>query len=310
MGYAIDPELAAATALLPEVDLTDPVTARKVLEEVLLELGETDESGVAVTEHHVEREDGPPVPVRVYRPDDAVPAAILSIHGGGFVSGSVDIDHGWNLRLARGTGAVVVAVGYRLAPETPFPGGLEDCYAALGWLAERADELGVDPERVSVSGISAGGGLAAALTLLARDRGGPRIRFQYLSVPELDDRLETRSSRDFVDTPVWSRPLAELSWDHYLGPGRRGTDDVSPYAAPARATDLSGLPPAYVAAMEFDPLRDEDVAYALRLVEAGVPVELHLFSGTFHGSSLVEHARQSQRELDEAVVVFQRALGL
>jgi acetyl esterase/lipase len=204
----------------------------------------------------------------------------------------------------------VVAVEYRLAPETPFPGGLEDCYTALRWLAAEAGDLGVDPDRIAIAGYSAGGGLCAALALLARDRGGPRIRFQYLGVPEVDDRLETRSSREFVDTPVWNRPLAELSWDHYLGVGKRGGDDVSPYAAPARATDLTGLPPAYISAMEFDPLRDEGIAYAMKLIDAGVPVELHVFPGTFHASVLVAFAQQSQREAAEEVVVLRRALGL
>jgi acetyl esterase/lipase len=178
---------------------------------------------------------------------------------------------------------VVASVEYRLAPEHPFPAGLEDCYAGLTWLAAHADELGVDPARIAIHGISAGGGLCAALALLARDRGGPAIAFQYLGVPEVDDRLETRSARDFVDTPVWNRPRAEISWDSYLGPGRRGGADVSPYAAPARATDLSGLPPALVIVGGADGFRDEDIEYATRLLQAGVPTELHVYPGAYHG---------------------------
>jgi acetyl esterase len=154
---------------------------------------------------------------------------------------------------------VVVSVEYRLAPEDPFPAGLEDCYAALVWLHESAAELGVDGDRIAVVGRSAGGGLAAALALVTRDRHGPALCFQCLAIPELDDRLDTPSMQAFVDTPLWNRPLAEASWRHYLGDDR---SDVSPYAAPARATDLSGLPPAYVSTMEFDPLRDEGIAYA------------------------------------------------
>lgn len=308
MDYAIDPELAAALHLLPDVDLSDLPTARKMMDEMALQEMVVDETGVTVTARHAVREDGTELTLRVYRPDDAAPAAVLTLHGGGFMFGSLHTDHARNVRLARRTGVVVVAVEYRLAPETPFPGGLEDCYLALEWLAAHAAELGVDPDRVAVNGHSAGGGLATALTLLTRDRGGPRIRFQFLSVPEVDDRLETRSSRDFVDTPLWNRPRAELSWNHYLGEDRG--DDVSPYAAPIRAEDLSGLPPAYISVMEFDPLRDEGIAYALRLIEAGVPVELHVFSGTFHGSHMIEHAQQTQRELDEEVAVLRRALGL
>jgi acetyl esterase/lipase len=136
---------------------------------------------------------------------------------------------------------------------------VQDCL--LSWFAAHAAELGVDPERIAIHGGSAGGGLCAALALLARDRGGPSIAFQYLGIPELDDRLGTLSMTTFIDTPSWNRPAAIRSWDAYLGEGRRGNDDVSPYAAPARATDFSGLPPAYISAMEFDPLRDEDIAY-------------------------------------------------
>jgi acetyl esterase len=218
--------------------------------------------------------------------------------------------HPHNLWMARELGVVVVSVDYRLAPEHPFPAGLEDCYAGLVWTAKNADALGVDADRIAIHGISAGGGLCAAMALLARDRGGPAIAFQYLGVPEIDDRLETGSMRDFLDTPVWNRPAAIVSWDSYLGPGKRGTADVPVYAAPAQATDLTGLPPAYVSAMEFDPLRDEDIAYAQALLAAGVPTELHLFPGTFHGSSIVATAAVTKREADEALTVLRRALAL
>jgi acetyl esterase len=209
-----------------------------------------------------------------------LPAAIFNVHGGGFIIGNLDIDHANNLRYTREIGVVVVSVDYRLAPEAPYPAGLEDCYAALVWTAKNAAELGVDPARIAIHGGSAGGGLCAALALLARDRGGPAIAFQYLGVPELDDRLGTPSMRAFVDTPMWNKPRAEISWDCYLGPGVRGGADVPVYAAPARATDLAGLPPAYVSVMEFDPLRDEGIAYAQALLAAGVTTELHLFPGT------------------------------
>jgi acetyl esterase len=149
-----------------------------------------------------------------------------------------------------------------------------------------------------VGGESAGGGLAAAGALLARDRGGPALCLQYLAVPELDDRLETPSMRAFIDTPVWNRPIAEISWNHHLGgENRRGGQDVSPYAAPAHAGGLAGLPPALVTVAEFDPLRDEGLAYAQRLVHSGVPTELHLYPGTFHGSGMIGDAAISKRML-------------
>jgi acetyl esterase len=144
---------------------------------------------------------------------------------------------------------------------------------------------------------------------MARDRGGPRLCFQMLHIPELDDRLETPSMRAFTDTPLWNRPLAEESWKHYLGEGVTG-DDVSPYAAPSRAGDLSGLPPTYISTAEMDPLRDEGILYGLRLLQAGVSVELHQFPGTFHGSSLVATAAVSRRGREEASVVLRRVLGL
>jgi acetyl esterase/lipase len=232
------------------------------------------------------------------------------VHGGGFILGDLDTDHARNVQLCRELGVVVVSVDYRLAPEDPYPAALEDCYVGLQWMAKHAADLGIDPERIAIHGISAGGGLCAALALLARDRGGPAICFQYLSMPEVDDRLQTPSMRALVDTPLWNRPNAVVSWDSYLGKGVPGTADVPVYAAPARATDLSSLPPAYVSAMHFDPLRDEGIAYALALLAAGVTVELHLFPGTFHGSSMLDRAVISQRELTEEVAVLRRGLCL
>jgi acetyl esterase/lipase len=204
----------------------------------------------------------------------------------------------------------VVSVDYRLAPETPFPGALEDVYAGLAWTAAHATDLDIDPERIAIQGTSAGGGLCAALALLARDRGGPHIAFQFLSAPEPDDRLTTRSMTEFTDTPMWSRPRAVMSWDAYLGHALVGTDNVPIYAAPARTSDLAGLPPAYVSVMHFDPLRDEGVAYALAMLAAGVSVELHLFPGTFHGSMVIQDAAIPKREQTEAIAVLRQALAL
>jgi acetyl esterase/lipase len=203
----------------------------------------------------------------------------------------------------------VVSVEYRLAPEHPYPAALHDCYAALSFLHAEAAALGVDTDRVALMGASAGGGLAAATAMLARDLGGPPVCFQMLQIPELDDRLETASMRAFVDSPVWNRPLAEQSWEAYLGP-LHGTADVPAHAAPARAEDLSGLPPAYVSTAEHDPLRDEGILYALRLLQAGVSVELHQFPGTFHGSALVTSAAVSRRAQGEVAAVLRRVLGV
>lgn len=312
----LDPELAAVVEWLPQIALDDPVAARRAfdeaLEAIVVELPGIET--LALEDRTVPGRDGAPdVPVRVYRPAAAdtrslLPAVVM-IHGGGFVIGSVEAEHAGAATIALDTGGVVVSVDYRLAPEHPYPAALEDCYAALCWLHDQAGALGVDPARVALVGASAGGGLAAATALYARDQGGPAVCFQLLQIPELDDRLETPSMRRFVDSPLWNRPLAVQSWQAYLGP-LSGSDDVPAYAAPARATDLSGLPPAYVSTAENDPLRDEGMDYAQRLLQAGVSVELHQFPGTFHGSALVTTAAVSRRAQREMSAVLRLALGV
>ncbi|WP_392674773.1 alpha/beta hydrolase [Streptomyces sp. LN785] len=313
--HRFDPELAAALAMMPEVDISDVDLARAAqAEQLAVVVAAADTTGVEVEEISAAGPDGAPdIRLRLYRPQGVrgpLPG-VYSIHGGGFVLGSPDVDHDWNLLLCRELAALVVSVDYRLAPEHPFPAALEDCYAGLCRLAENAGRLGVRPDRIALWGDSAGAGLAAALTLLARDRGGPAVCFQLLCSPALDDRLETPSARLFTDTPVWNRRSARLSWDAYLGYGVRGTADVSPYAAPARAAavGLSGLPPAFVSVMEFDPLRDEGIAYAGALAAASVPTELCLVPGAFHGAWAVEHAAVIRRATDEAVTALRGALA-
>jgi acetyl esterase/lipase len=310
----IDPELTGVLEVLPQIDLSDPVAARSGFAELVAGMA-SDIAGIEsldIEDRMVPGWEGDPdVGVRIYRPKSRsgpVPG-VLMIHGGGFIIGSVEAEHASAASTAIQTGAVVVSVEYRLAPEHPFPAGLHDCYSALVFLAGAAGELGVDTARLALLGASAGGGLAAATALLARDLGGPPLCFQMLHIPELDDRLETPSMRTFVDSPLWNRPLAQLSWEAYLGAGAdRG--DVSPYAAPARATDLSGLPPAYISTAENDPLRDEGILYGLGLLQAGVSVELHQFPGTFHGSALVASAAITQRAQRESAVALRRALGV
>jgi acetyl esterase/lipase len=317
MTYNYDPELAAMLDFLPDtsLDISDPVASRAGFSEMIAMLNaDLDASDVQVENREIPGPDGaPPVAVRTYTPETLqqnVPG-LLHIHGGGFVIGDLETEHGICLALCRNLGIVVVSVDYRLAPETPYPGGLEDCYCALQWLEQHSDTLHIDKSRVGIFGQSAGGGLSAATTLLSRDRQGPQLCFQFLGIPELDDRLQTPSMQQFVDTPMWNRPNAELSWDFYLGEHfARGATDVPYHAAPARCDDLTGLPPAYISTMEFDPLRDEGVLYALKLMQAGVATELHSFAGTFHGSSLFATAQVSQREAAEMMVVLRRGLNI
>lgn len=307
---AYDPELAPVVPMLPvESDWSDMQAVRAAMDEMIASLGATLPEDVRFEDRSIAGpEDAPELAVRIYTPREAEAPrpGVLYLHGGGFCFGSLDTEHAGAALAAHAAGAVVVSVDYRLAPEHPFPAGLEDCYAALGWMAGEASSLGVDPQRIAVMGSSAGGGLAAATALLARDRRGPQLCYQVLGIPELDDRLETASMRAFTDTPLWNRPNAVMSWRLYLGedPG-----EVSAYAAPARAKDLGGLPAAYVSTMEFDPLRDEGIHYAQRLLEHGVSVELHHYPGTFHGSAMVGNAAVSRRSSQEMFAALRRGIG-
>ncbi|MGF7235593.1 MAG: alpha/beta hydrolase [Frankia sp.] len=213
--------------------------------------------------------------------------ALYFIHGGGMVIGDnrlALVPDG--LDLARELGLVVVSVEYRLAPEHPHPAPVEDCYAGLTWTADHATELGIDPDRIIITGRSAGGGLAAAVALLARDRGGPALAGQMLVCPMLDDRNDTPSARQMAGRGVWDHTANETGWSALLG-ADRGGPAVSPYASPARAGDLSGLAPAFIDVGSAETFRDEDVAYATGIWQAGGVAELHVWPGGFHGSDLM-----------------------
>jgi acetyl esterase/lipase len=226
----------------------------------------------------------PPVPVRVYRPRSAVGRvpALLWIHGGGMVSGTALIDERSNLDFARTLGIVVVSVDYRLAPSAHAPAQLDDCSAALRWLVAEADALGVDVERIAVGGASAGGGLAAGLVLMEHDRAEVAVAFQLLVYPMIDDRTVVRTDHTLEGVRVWTRASNRYGWTSYLGrpPGGAG---VSEYAAPARRTDHTGLPPAWIGVGTLDLFHDEDLRYAAALRAAGVPCALEVVEGAFHG---------------------------
>ena len=294
----LDAEIAPLLELAPTLQLSvDALPAVRDLRNTQFQVELSD--GVERTDHVVSED--PHVVVRVHRPKGVAGPlpCVYSIHGGGYVLGTYEMDDARFDRLCTRFSCVGISVEYRLAPETSYPGPLEDCYAGLSWTYDHADELGVDGARIGIGGVSAGGGLAAGLALLARDRGEVPIAFQLLECPMIDDRQTTSSSR-LEGLPIWSRESNEFGWRSYLGE-LYGRADVPYYAAPARATDLSDLPPAFVSVGGADGFLAEDVDYAVRLMQAGVPTELHVYPGAPHGYALVPDsavARQSRRDID------------
>ncbi|WP_200829932.1 alpha/beta hydrolase [Microbacterium sp. SLBN-154] len=317
--YAMDEEIGAGAVLLADATLNDVDAFRKTWHRISVQSSPA--LPTDVTESTLELP-GPAgaISATVFAPAEAGEAlpGILLIHSGAFVGGSTASVRGQAIDLCREVGALVVAVEYRLAPEHPYPAAVDDCDAAWQWLSAPGSGqwlsapgsgLNVDPARLAIHGTSAGGALAIAVALRARDRGGIAPRLLFLNSPELDDRRSSASMAKFVDTPGFTARDAEISWRLYLGDITPGSDEVPADAAPARAENLRGLPPTYLALMEFDPLRDEGLAFAGKLLADEVPVELHLFPGTFHGSSALAHAEVSRRELDEEVAVLRRALS-
>jgi len=266
---------------------------------------------VSIVDHFVDGFDGHPLMVRLYTPDTDRPNSpgFYWVHGGGLILGDVSSTDPWCAEVACELDVVVASVEYRLAPESPYPIPLEDCYAGLAWFFDQAATSSIDSSKIAIGGGSAGAGLAAGLAMLAQDRGRVRPCFQLLRAPMLDDRNETRSSHLITDTRLWNRSANQVGWNAYLD-GNAGGDDVSPYAAPARATDLSGLPPAIVTVGDLDLFVDEGVAFATGLLHAGVPAELHVYPGAFHGSTgLVPESDISRRWKRDELAALDRALN-
>jgi acetyl esterase/lipase len=292
----IDPELSAALAamprelqhsLLPE-DISD---WRQGLMETLPVSDETlrRDGAVELEERQIPGPDGAPdLSVLILRPAQGSGPwpGIYHTHGGGMVLGNNRVGADELSSWVAEIGAVGVSVEYRLAPENPHPAPVEDCYAGLVWTSKHADELGIDPLRLVIAGASAGGGLAAGTALIARDRGGPALSHQILMCPMLDDRCVTPSSQELDNEGVWDRTSNVTGWTALLGDACGGPD-VSHYAAPARAQDLTGLPPAFIDVGSVETFRDEDMDYAARLSQAGISVEFHMWPGGFHGFDMV-----------------------
>ena len=307
MPHMLDPEVAAALA--PLAAMAEGVTPPAVGDVAARRQGAAAtfaymgsllpaNEGVTVARATATAPDGTAVPLRWYTPpgrsEGAPGPAILYVHGGGMILGDLDMYDPLIRAFVADSGVPALAVEYRLAPEHPHPVPVEDCYAALTWLAAHTAELGVDPARVAVMGDSAGGGLAAGVALIARDRGGPALARQILIYPMLDDRTTTPDPA-LLPFLGWTYDDNVTGWSALLG-DRAGGDDVSPYAAPARADDVSGLPPTYIDVGTLDIFCDEDVEYARRIAATGTPVELHVHPGVPHGAEAVAaHADVSRR---------------
>ncbi|HTK08287.1 MAG TPA: alpha/beta hydrolase [Ktedonobacteraceae bacterium] len=311
----VDPELAAILDQLPTVALTEEIVKQVRMSQAMSSQKLPNRPAfpdIEITERFVPGPEGAPeVRVLVYQPIavEGPRSALLWLHGGGYIMGSPEQADFTVKNMVSAVGCVAVSVDYRLAPETRHPGPVEDCYAALKWLHTHARDLGVDPTRIAIGGSSAGGGLAAALGLLARDRGEIPLVFQLLTAPMLDDRTCTLAEpHPYTGEFVWNREANHFGWTSLLGQ-EPGLPDVSPYAAAARAAQLEGLPPTFIDVGALDLFLEEDLEYARRLTRAGVPTEFHLYPGAYHGFRMVANAQVTQTAARDQLAALQRALG-
>lgn len=307
--HLVDPALRPLVEMLPRISLSADVLPAMRDRPSMLPPPDTSLASLEI--HAVPGPAGAPdITLHVFRPmnvEGTLPC-VYHIHGGGYVMGKV-ADYDPLLRpLAADLRCVVVSVEYRLAPETNFPGPIEDCYAGLAWTMANAEMLGIDSTRLGVMGQSAGGGYAAALAMMVRDRGEYALTFQHLIYPMLDDRTGMADLHPYAGEFVWTAQSNRFGWGSLLG-HEPGAGDVSPYAAPARATDLSRLPPTYIATGALDLFIDEDVDYATRLIRAGVPVELHVYPGAYHAFDVFADGPVSAQARRDSVDALRRALG-
>jgi acetyl esterase/lipase len=302
----VDPEVEAVLDAIPRLDLTDIPRAREERERLAAAARArwTPSGRVRTADRFVPGRPGEPdVRVRVHRPlGEASGGVLLWVHGGGHVLGNAEQDDPFLDGVVARTGCVALAVDWRRAPEHPYPAAVHDTYAVLAAVSDGLFGSDADPDGVVLGGASSGGGVAAGVALLARDRAEFPLAGQLLIYPMLDDRERTVSSRTVTDPRVWNHESNRIGWSAYLGELAGG--EVPAYAAPARATDLSGLPPTWLATAELDLFRDEDIDYARRLLEAGVATELHVYPGGVHGFDLFAPdaavTRRFCRERDDA----------
>ena len=309
--HLVDPQLLGILEVFPESELNEQTLATARAMEFPFPTDPVASEAVSMVRRQVPGPDGaPPVELLVYTPKAASSArpCIFHMHGGGYVAGTAASHEPLHRSLALAADCVVASVEYRLAPETPFPGAIEDCYAALAFVFAEAAKLGIDPQCVGVMGESAGGGLAASLALLARDRGQYALAFQHLIYPMIDDRTcVLREPHPYAGEFIWTAQKNHFGWASLLGVPP-GSPEVSPYAAAARATDLGGLPPAYIASAALDLFIDDNLDYARRLMRAGVPVELHVYPGAFHAFDLFPDSEVARTANRDSLAALRRVL--
>ncbi|SOC45050.1 alpha/beta hydrolase [Ureibacillus acetophenoni] len=284
----VNPELVDMLNAFPPLSL-DAELLPQIREAMAAGNQPVEQTEVSIEEVAIKSYDNEEIKVRVYKPtketDGKLPG-FLWIHGGGYVLGTAEADDALCVNIVNTANCVVVSVDYRLAPEHPYPTPIEDCYSALSWLVNNADELGVDTDKIGVGGLSAGGGLTAALTLLARDRQFPKVHIQFPLYPMIDDSNNTPSANEITDSMIWNQKLNDSGWKMYLGE-LYGKEEIPVYAAPARATDFSNLPTTYTFIGQLDPFRSETLTYVSKLAEAGIDVEFHLYPGGYHSFEIL-----------------------
>jgi acetyl esterase/lipase len=309
--YLVDSELLGTLDTLPTIDLTEELLPVIRATGLPLQIEAPAPDAADVTRRKVPGPEGAPeIEVAIYtpRPRDASLPCIFHIHGGGYITGSTAALEPIHRSLSVKASCCIVSVDYRLAPETRFPGAIEDCYAALSWLFKQAGKLGVDSARIGVMGESAGGGLAAALALLVRDRREYSLAFQHLIYPMLDDRTcVAKNPHPFAGEFLWTAHNNAFGWSALLGTAP-GSDNVSAYAAAARADDLSGLPPTFISTGALDLFLEEDMDYARRLIRQGVPVELHVYPGAYHAFDFLTNAGIAAAARRDSLAALRRFL--
>lgn len=303
-GQLVDPDLREAIAALPDLSGLSTESLPDIRQNLAAVTPLDPPVGLSVERVSLSVPgDAPDITGLLHRPATPGPhPAILNLHGGGFVAGTAEREDAAMRSLALALDAVILSISYRLAPETPFPGALDDAFAALSWLHDQAGRLAIDPARIAVRGVSAGGGLAAGLALCVRDRKGPNISFLSLVYPMLDDRTEAHA---VAGKYVWPIAANRFGWSSYLG----GIDPVPIYAAPGRAENLEGMPPTFIATGSIDLFAEEDMRFAQLLLRSGVPTELHVYPGAYHGFVLIAASGVAQRFERDSLDAFRRAFS-